>query len=108
MPLIVVKDGDSLMGRNWLEHIHINWAVIHSLRLDRDVEHPLQKHASLFRDEAGLLKATTAQLFLPPETRPKFFKPRRLSYALKEGGTRVPHRWVQSISINHMAQIHDC
>ena len=108
MPLIVVKDGASLMGRNWQEHIRINWAVIHSLHLDRGVEHLLQKHASLFRDEAGLLKAITAQLFLPPEARPKFFKPHRLSCALKEGRTRVPHRWVQSIGINHMAQILDC
>ena len=85
MPLVVVKGaGASLIGRNWLEHIRINWAAIHSLQLNRGIEHLVQKHASLFRDEVGLLKGTTAKFFVPPEARPKFFKPRQLSYTLKE------------------------
>ena len=85
LPLIVVKGaGASLIGRNWLEHIRINWAAVHSLQLDRGIEQLVQKHAPLFREETGLLKGTSAKFFVSSEARPKFFKPRRVSYTLKE------------------------
>ena len=85
LPLIVVKGaGASLIRRNWLEHIRINWAAVHSLQLDCGIEQLVQKHALLLREETGLLKGTSAKFFVSLEARLKFFKPRRVSYTLKE------------------------
>ena len=49
LPLVVIKgDKASLFGRNWLEHIKLNWPVIHRVSNNREVDDLLQKHQQLF------------------------------------------------------------
>ena len=84
LPLVVVQgEGTSLFGRNWLEHIKLNWSLIHNLFTNQEIEALLQKHRPLFRDELGLLKGVEAQIHVPPDTQPRYFKPRPLAYSLK-------------------------
>lgn len=85
LPLVVVKgQGASLFGRNWLEQIRVNWSLINSIQQKPNLNQLIDRHGSLFSDEIGSLKGTTAKIFVPPDARPRFFKPRRLPYSLKE------------------------
>ena len=86
LPLIIVQgQGAALFGRNWLDHIRLNWAAIHMLSNHSPALHTvLHKHQHLFRDELGTLQGTTATIHVPPQSQPKFYKARPLPYALKE------------------------
>ena len=42
----------------------------------------LSRHKSLFKDELGTMQGVKAKLFVKPESKPKFFKPRQVPYAL--------------------------
>ena len=84
LPLVVVEgDRASLFGRNWLEHIKLNWPAIHTVFNNREVDNLLQKHQQLFREELGTLKGMEVQIHVPPNTQPRYFKPRPLAYSLK-------------------------
>ena len=84
LPLLAVKgDGASLFGCNWLQRIKLNWSVIHSVSNNLEVDVLLQKHQQLFREELGTLKGVEAQIHFPPNTQPRYFKPRPLAYSLK-------------------------
>ena len=82
--MIVEGSGAPLFGRNWLEHIHLNW---HSMNLieeaDRDIKELLTKHAALFRKDLGTVRGTKAKISVPSDAQPRFYKPRPVAYALK-------------------------
>lgn len=85
LELVVVKgEGASLFGRNWLQHIRLNWNTIHLLdQTDPSLQVLLKKHSSLFREQLGTLKDASAKLFVPLQAQPRFYKPRPVAYALK-------------------------
>ena len=85
LPLAIVQgSGPSLLGRNWLQQIRLNWSEIHSVRPNTPPEKLLDKYANLFRPTLGCLKHLTDQLFVNPIFKPRFFKPRPVPYLLKE------------------------
>ena len=49
----------------------------------------ISEHKEVFKDELGTLKGVKAKLYIKPDSRPKFFKPRSVPHALKEGITRL-------------------
>lgn len=79
LELVVVKgDGPSLLGRDWLRVIRLNWANLNNVRTDqRRYRMCLGKHDRLFQDELGLVTVP-----------PKFCKPR--TGVVREGGRRTP------------------
>ena len=42
----------------------------------------LSRHQSVFKDELGTMQGVKAKLLVKPESKPKFFKPRQVPYAL--------------------------
>ena len=85
LPLVVVKgQGSSLFGRNWLQHIRLNWSSINNIPVKSSVQGLLKKHSRLFREELGTLKGAKAKIIVPPNAQLYFFKPRPLPYALKD------------------------
>lgn len=85
LPLLVVQGhGPSLFGRNWLEKIKLDWTSIYSLQESLSVTKLLEKHITLFSDKLGALQGPTAQLFINPQARPRYFKARPVPYCLKE------------------------
>ena len=85
LPLLVVQgNGPSLFGRNWLEKIKLDWTSIYSLQESLSVTKLLERHATLFSDKLGALQGPTAQLFINPQARPRYFKARPVPYRLKE------------------------
>ena len=82
VPLQIVKgQGPSLFGRNWLRDIKLNWGSIK--KISNDLDNMLSKHQAVFKDELGTMQGVKAKLFVKPDSRPKFFKPRPVLHALK-------------------------
>ena len=86
--LYVVKgSGTSLLGRDWMRHIKLDWKSI--AETVNNVTSPcyqplLDKYADVFKDELGTLKLMKAQLQVQSQVAPKFCKPRPVPFALKE------------------------
>lgn len=81
LPLYIVEgDQPTLLGRNWLQHIQLNWSL-----LKVDMETPLQeildKHEEVFRDELGRMKHVQAHIELKQDARPRFRKARPVALA---------------------------
>lgn len=83
--LLVVKgEGPSLLGRDLLQKVHLNWweiwGEVKSITVAQDI---LAKYADVFRDELGTLKGTLVKLCVDPNAQPRFFKPRTVPYAMR-------------------------
>ena len=84
LPLQILKGNrPNLFGRNWLKNIKLNWGSIE--KISCDLNSMLSRHQSVFKDELGTMQGVKAKLFVKPESKPKFFKPRQVPYALKRG-----------------------
>ena len=83
LPLLVVAGvGASLLGRNWLEKITLNWKAIHTVNLDQ-LQSVLNQYTEVFQPGVGMLKDYKAHIFIDPTVPPKFCKARSLPYAMK-------------------------
>ena len=87
LQLTVVKgSGPSLLGRDWLLKIKLNWEKLHLNYLQPKalkLEDVLNRHNVLFKDELGLVQSTQAKLHVDPQSQPKYFRPRPIPYALR-------------------------
>ena len=86
LPLLVVPgNGLSLIGRNWLEHIKLNWSEINTVNLSfSSLGKILEIHSSVFRPELGKLMDISAKLHIPSDAKPRFFRARPVAHSLKE------------------------
>ena len=86
LPLLVVAGRDpSLMGRDWLLHIRLDWQSIHSLEAASitSLQTVLSNHTAVFADELGCVKGVKAKIYVDPEAKP-FCKPRAVPFAFRE------------------------
>ena len=79
---MVEGNGTSLLGRNWLSTVKLNWGLVK--QVSSDLDQVINKHSSLFDNSMVCLKGTQAKLNLKEGTTPKFHKARSVSYALRE------------------------
>ena len=85
LPLTVVAGrGPSLLGRDWLQHIRLDWKALHQVGTPLTLADLLDRHKALFRNELGTVKGTSAKLHVDPQTKPRFYKPRPVPYAMRE------------------------
>ena len=49
--LVVAGNGPSLMGRDWLCHVKLDWTRLHQLQIDptNDLEKIIDRHKNLFK-----------------------------------------------------------
>lgn len=82
--LYVVKgSGPSLLGRDLLKHIRLDWrGIAMSVNQVNMLSYQTQ-YSDVFSDELGTLKSTQAHLAVQPNSVPKFCKPRLVPFALK-------------------------
>ena len=73
-------DGPPLLGRNWLQHIVLDWKEIKCISTSLDGI--LQKYKTLFNDELGTMTGVQAQLAVKPEAKPKFCRARTAPYSI--------------------------
>ena len=61
--LIVVEgDGPTLLGRNWLDHIVLDWKEIHLIR-NAPLHAILEKHRAVFGEELGRMKGLESRIW---------------------------------------------
>ncbi|XP_028400835.1 uncharacterized protein K02A2.6-like [Dendronephthya gigantea] len=93
LPLTVVGGcGPSLLGRDWLHKIKLNWHEILKIEVsspaiptssNQRLQAAIQRHPAIFQPGLGTLKGITAQLELKDGAKPKFCKSRPVPYALQ-------------------------
>ena len=94
---VVKGDGPSLLGRDWLQTIKLNWVQMNLVSSPSPaLDKLLDKHAALFQQGLGLLKDVTVKLHVRPDCVPKFHNP--LPFALREGVEKELER-LQSLGI---------
>ena len=83
--IVVAGSGPSLLGRNWLRRIRLDWRAIHNATsVPSPVSSLLSKHQCLFSDEPGTITTERATLLVKPDATPRFFKPRPVPYAIRD------------------------
>ena len=85
LPLLVVKGGGpSLLGRDWLQHLHLDWKTIHQVCLIDVLHAVLDRYAGVFQEELGTLQGTKVKLLVDSSVPPKFCKPRPVPFAVRQ------------------------
>ena len=80
----------TLLGKNWLRHINLEWGEIFcipkgdALSADSQLNDLLSKHSELFTESYEGMKGLEAHITMRGDARPVFVKARRVPYALKE------------------------
>ena len=88
LPLIITEGkGPTLLGRNWLEALRLDWQTIFRLGSSCTLPQVLDKHAQVFNEELGELKGVAAKIHVDQDARPRFKKP-AIRYP-EEGGAGV-------------------
>ena len=88
LPLLVVQgNGRSLLGRNWMESIKLDWNNIFSVTgSGRDVMADLQEEfAELFAEGLGRYRGPPVKIYLNHEVQPIFLKARSVPFAMRQG-----------------------
>ena len=92
LSLLVVKgNGPSLLGRDWLARIKLNWSAIRTLHrqdatLDEvlcTLDEVLDAHKDLFAPGLGTIMGTTAKLHIDSTAKPRFCRLRAIPHALR-------------------------
>ena len=82
--VVVGGGGPSLLGRDWLGRLRLDWREVRSLRDASDsLDRLLARHSELFKDELGTIKGVTAKLYISPDAQPRFHRARSIPYALR-------------------------
>ena len=88
LPLLVVNGkGPSLLGRDWLRELRLDWREIHAVTStlgSLTLQGLLEQHANVFRDELGTIRGVTAKLHVDPQARLRFYRPRPVPYAMRQ------------------------
>ena len=96
LPLIVVAGkGPTLLGRDWLRHLQLDWKAIGLSTLDggwAQVQALIHKYPDVFAEELGKMKNHKATLHVEQNARPTFCKPRPVPFALKDAASRELNR----------------
>ena len=107
LPLVVAgNDGPSLLGRNWLHSIRLDWNSLFHLA-DHRLNDLLVKYSPVFSEGLGTLKGYKAKLYVK-EDKPIFCKARPVPYALRshveaELERLVQHKIIEPISFSDWA-----
>ena len=86
LDLIVVKGtGPSLMGRDWLNEIRLDWWSLNRLETQTSttLQKLLEKHAEVFKEKLGRVNDALAKIHVDANARPRFCRPRPVPYALR-------------------------
>ena len=79
---ILPGNGPSLIGRNWLEEIKLDWSSVYQVKSDESVL--TESFPDLFRDELGKLKDTKVKIYVDSDATPVFCKARSVPLAMKD------------------------
>ena len=82
LPLLIVRhNGPTLMGRNWLQQLRLDWREIHTIQLD-PLEALLEKYNAVFNSTLGTLRDFQAHIHVDQAAKPKYCKARSIPYSV--------------------------
>ena len=81
--LIVAGSGPTLLGRDWLGHIRLDWQQIHHVH-SASLQELLARYPAVFKEGLGTLKGFKAKIYVDPDAVPKFHRARSIPYALRD------------------------
>ncbi|GBL76949.1 Uncharacterized protein K02A2.6 [Araneus ventricosus] len=84
--LYIVKENlDTILGREWLYKINLDWQAIKAVRATskRNLSQLLEEYKNIFDDELGEINNYQVKLELKPEVKPIFCRVRTIPFALK-------------------------
>ena len=85
LPLLVVKGvGTTLLGRDWLQKLKLDWKNIFSLHSTLSLQQVLDSHKSVFTDELGTFNKSKVKFYLKENVEPLFLKARQVPFALRD------------------------
>ena len=85
LPLVVVKGNKTpLLGRNWLDHIKLNWSEIFAVQDTDPVKSLINKYNKLFEEGNGTIHNMKAHIALQENVKPVYRKARPVPHALKQ------------------------
>ena len=90
LPLVIVAgNGLTLLGRNWLHHIRLDWkelnaATVHHSSADTLESIRKRYESTVFGEGLGHITPFKAKLQMKPDSQPKFQKPRPVSFAIQD------------------------
>ena len=93
LPLVIVDgEGPTLLGRDWLHAVRLDWTNIHNLQTpgrDASPKQPrlqalLNEYDDLFSDELGTYTGPKAHIVVRDDAQPRFFKARPVPYAYRD------------------------
>lgn len=87
MLLVVQGEGPSLMGRDWLSVLKLDWQDIFQVTVTSDrseqLEKVLQEYQEVFGPDLGCLQGYKAKIYLEENATPKFCKARPVPLSMK-------------------------
>ena len=85
LPLIITRgSGPSLLGRNWLTALKLDWHQIFQVKTALTLQELLDTHREVFEEKLGKVKGTTAKIHVEPDATPRFFKARSVPFAMQQ------------------------
>eukprot|EP00731_Ephydatia_muelleri_P025658 Em0017g741a len=93
---VVKEGGPSLVGRDWLKHLQLDWKMVCnvqcSVEKDSVWQSVLSKYSKIFKPGLGMMKEITAKLKLKPGAVPQFHRARSVPFSLKGAVEQEIHR----------------
>ena len=84
LPLVVgMRAGPSLLGRNWLNVLGLDWKEIHLVRSIDLLRSLVDKYTEVFKKDLGELKGHKAKIHVDSEAQPKFCKACAIPYPMR-------------------------
>ena len=84
---LVIMDGKgpSLLGRDWLEVIRLDWSQFNKVdtRTNEELENVLSKHSALFEPGLGTIEGVKAKLYLKEGAMPRFCTAHTVLFAIR-------------------------
>ena len=82
---VVVKGGGTtLLGRDWLQKLKLDWKSILKLHSTLSLQQVLDCHESVFTDELGTFNKSKVKFYLKENAEPQFFKARQVPFSLRD------------------------
>ena len=85
---VVAGEGPSLLGRDWLTELQLNWRELYNVNQTCSLQELLSKHSAVFQEGLGEAVGIKAKLYVNDNVKPCFCRARTVPYALR---TKIEH-----------------
>jgi len=83
LTLLVSKgSGPTLMGRNWIQYLHLDWSRVNHVPVADPLTELREKYSQVFNADRGVISGVKAKLRVMENAKPKFCKARSVPYML--------------------------